>query len=630
MESITVPLLIVLSYCSFCDGLDEVDGYFSWSRGNRTELYCPDICLSNEYPDQCCSCNGRRCWDTIADKCPLEDTQLEYLDIFEQITNELNYTVLEHHGPGDISLESTNIGSFINFSTIGVKDYAELGLHFSGHIQVDEASIQCDCSLYPLVALTNDFLIDIWPNLNFGFICEGPDVMKGKDLKMAYDDGDFDDLTCDISDNSDCPSYYCNCIEQPSQNKIIVNCTAVGFKFLPLTMPIGSWGLNKIDLILANNDIRKIDNRDYLSRLVNLDLRGNVVTDFDENAAKELTATVNIEDQRLQTLPLALRNKDPNDYRFGEHPVLCDCSNIWIGDWIRFGNGYHRLNCVVLDFASPAENVYSSTLDCNAYDKLTGSALTVIIGSIIAVLILFIIIILMCFHFRYELMLLRRRMRKRQDIENPNTQMYDVFISFYTENPTVFKSVRRYLRPTLIKSGYSVFIPCLDIILGEVDQETIEAVHRSKTFVIVMCDNYAINFESNIEFESIWEHFVNDNSKFIIVIDFDSVKSRSVKDRRLRALQKSWYCPDFSETNSRLISRLIKLIGPPRQKAEQCDAREADIDKDTEDAGKADANTHVISRNYAGSENDDSFMNTRYKTPNVFGKIPRPKQDTYI
>ncbi|KAL4224003.1 hypothetical protein ACF0H5_017460 [Mactra antiquata] len=770
MESITRALLIVQIYCSFCDGLNDVDGYFSWSHGNRTELYCPDTCLSVNHPDKCCSCDGRRCWDVIPANCTLEDAQLEYSDIFgntfiitsinssflklehingrltrlpenlctfseqlvyvdlrgnrltdvssirclhkldtlrldynqiteidnttftkmkdlrvlslrnnpikslgpnvikleygdailnvdlsdnkeieivdisnivhagpfcevsyknsslETISNELNYTVVEHHGPGDISLESTNIGSFINFSTIGVNDYAELGHYFSGTIAVDETSIQCDCSIYPMLSSTIDqVILDLWPNLSSGFICENPESMKGKDLRVAYDEGNFDDLTCNIGENPDCPSYYCHCIEQPSQNKITVNCSAVGFKSLPPTMPIGSWGLNKIDLILAKNDIQKIENRDYLSRLVNLDLSGNIITEFDENAARELTATVNIEDQRLQTLPLALTNKDPNDYTFGENPVLCDCSNIWIGDWIRFRNGYDRLNCEVLDFVSPAENVYSSTLDCNTYSKLSRAELTAIIASIIATLIMLMIVIRICFYFRFELFLIQRRLRKKQYMENPHTEMHDVFISFYTENQEVFKSVRRYLRPTLIKSGYSVFIPCFDIILGEVDKETIEAVHKSKNFVIVMCDNYANDFESNVEFESIWTNFTNDNSKFVIVINYDNLNSASVKDRRLRALKRTEPCLDFSETNSRLISRLVKLMGPPRKKAEQCDVRDGDTDNEKDDVDKTDDKKYVTSRKYEASESYDKSMNSRYETPDVFNRLARPK-----
>lgn len=60
--------------------------YEKWTPagGIRDDLFCPDHCMDDKHPEECCSCNAKACWEIDQDACGIEVGQLyvEYKDIF--------------------------------------------------------------------------------------------------------------------------------------------------------------------------------------------------------------------------------------------------------------------------------------------------------------------------------------------------------------------------------------------------------------------------------------------------------------------------------------------------------------------------------------------------------------------
>ncbi|XP_053398432.1 uncharacterized protein LOC128556777 [Mercenaria mercenaria] len=353
----------------------------------------------------------------------------------EHITNELGFVLEEViHGPGDILLEHTHIGSFINFISIGLEDLAELGKYFEGQMNIDASSINCDCTVFPILDSMGPEIAKYWRNVDKEtFVCQSPESMKGKNLTDIIETGNFEKLTCDLSEKPDCPRYYCHCIDMPSEHKVLVNCTGAGLTSMPEEMPVGAWNNYKIDLILADIKITVLHERNYYSRLVSLDLRQNNVTFFTEKAAGNISSKLNIESQILVKLPYTLHHKSPNLITFGPHPIVCDCSNTWIGEWIRLKHGHGRLNCSVNGEVVPAEDVSELTLNCNKYTLLPSAA---IVSSAIGGITLFVVITGLCFLFRYEIMIMKRTLFRKEFTEGLHN--IDVFLSFSEDNDDVF------------------------------------------------------------------------------------------------------------------------------------------------------------------------------------------------
>ena len=676
-----------------------IPGYYLWSYGEREKLYCPDSCKREDFPEECCSCMARPCWEFDKTRCSIANVNLEYLDIFgtsivifnnisselihtegyltripenicemkaqlrkvdfrhnliasisllkcltsldtlrldfnlikyventtfsqmkdlriltmshnlitklepntliieggnipiidlsnnpkmdsldfsnifrpgpfctlnftnssiEFITNELEIVMDKViHGPGDILLEHTDLGSCINFTSVGITNMGDFGKYISGAVKIDSSSINCDCTVFPILSSLGTGSVEYWKNLE-SFICSRPESVKGLNLTEVAMTGNYDELTCDLSEKHTCPHYLCHCIDMPSHDKVLVNCTGVGLETMPDDVPIGAWNNIKVHLILADNNISVIDARKYYDRLIYLDLSGNPLSVYTKEAAGSIRAPINIENQVLVDLPPILQHRDPNMITFGPNPVTCNCSNTWIGDWIRLKKGYNRLNCSVDGSIMPAEDVYEHSLNCDKYTPISlPLTVSLTIGGLSAVLFG----IGLIFYFHLEIVVLKRLFFRKQFSEE--SHKIDVFLSFYEGRDDVFRMVRRYIKPALTQAGYSVFIPWLDIQYGACRDDTITvASNQSVNFVIVLCDKYTEDYNSAYELETIWNSFKADNAKQIILINYDDVDSSEIRDNRLRALSRIRSL-DFKIRNSELVNRLIGKLGKP-------------------------------------------------------------------
>lgn len=78
-----------------------------------------------------------------------------------------------------------------------------------------------------------------------------------------------------------------------------------------------------------------------------------------------------------------------------------------------------------------------------------------------------------------------------------------------------------------------------------------------------LCDEYLQEEKSISEFNTIWKNFVREDTKNIIVINFNSWYSDQIKDRRLKAFTRIGDDLNFCVTENKLFERLKKRLGEP-------------------------------------------------------------------
>lgn len=484
----------------------------------------------------------------------------------ETLTNELGYVLDKNNtcGPGDVLLEHSSISHLPNFTDMGV-DFKELPLYFKGRIRIGSSSLRCDCNLYPFLTSLGTEAGKYWPNVDHQtFICNSPEHMKGVNVTDIIAKSQYDKLVCELEN---CPSFRrnrCHCLDMPHDNKILVNCTAVGFQEFPEEMPFGFWNNVNIDLLLVDNNIKKMTDRNYYNRLVSLDLSGNFIEHTSSSAVEKIhvKCPINMSDQRLETLVSKFENKNPLMINFGEHPIRCDCSNLWIGDWIRVNNGHDRLRCAVKERGViSAEKVTASLLDCEK--KQIDPAL--IAAPSIAVITLIILISGLCFIFKYDIMITMRRFKIKN---SSGVFMHDVFISFCEDNEDAFFLVQKYLRQGLEQAGYTCFTPWFDIPSGERDNTCTEAIENSQNYVVVLTNDYLEDFNTFFEFDRIWKNFRTNILKRIIIINLDNMNANKMNDKRLNAIQRTTPDISFKDRHTTLLDRLKVRLGSPASRPE--------------------------------------------------------------
>ena len=478
------------------------------------------------------------------------------------ITNLTNYTITDNEllGPGSINFNNSRALYFFNLTDIGIAyDAVQSKLSGNGHFYFDESSIECDCSLYPLIYYLDVRTYDLWPNmLDSEFNCTSPHRMKDISLRNIFDSKNYDLLTCDLMEN--CP-YKCHCSDRPSHGVVTVNCSGAGLTELPHDMPLGYWNNYKLDLHLDDNAITSIDDRHYIKRIANLNMNGNPVSSFPQTVAKhlEVLETAELDSYIGSSIPVHFQKYDPRKVNFGGHPLVCDCDNIWIGRWLRSYSAHNKLSCYANSQIVSAHVVDENYLQCNAFDDRSPF---ILLAGFLSVLVSLFVLTLLGYCFRYELLVLKRRCFHKE--QHPNTdKIFDVFVSMNEDNHDVFMYVASQVRERLLDLGYSVFIPWFDKVPGASDEtEVTTAISYSMNFVIFMCEMYNSSKWCQSEFEMIWSKYSADSRSKLIIINFDALKTKDVHSRPLKACLRAGTVLDFKLRADKLLDRLVRSVGP--------------------------------------------------------------------
>ncbi|CAC5360785.1 unnamed protein product [Mytilus coruscus] len=194
----------------------------------------------------------------------------------------------------------------------------------------------CDCEFVEFFELSFSDIMRVYNKTLSEYYCQTPKSLFNISINVVYSNQLLiDQMTCDIKDF--CHSIEsvceCTCISQPSQKRLIVDCSNQSCTDLPQMLPETKYG---ITLKMNRNNVQSLNAKDYFNRITLLDLTENPVKTISSDIAtlsNNREFIVILYDHYLQTLPKSIQNLNPDMFRFGTKGIICDCGNQWIGEW---------------------------------------------------------------------------------------------------------------------------------------------------------------------------------------------------------------------------------------------------------------------------------------------------------
>ena len=486
------------------------------------------------------------------------------------LVNEKNVSIFADNssviGPGTIVISSIQNQQLYNFTDIGL-DFPDFRKTVKASVEFSSLSFHCDCSIVPLLKEVGvPAVLKFWPALLDGVTCSSPDTLKGLVLDQYFTNETLDRLTCDITIN--CP-YNCTCTDLQNQEKVLVNCTGIWLTSLPDYMPTGFWNNRDLEVLLDGNRINTVEKKEWLERTQIISLAGNPFDKIDTAEINHLPddAEIDLSELVLKSLPRSIQKKDLNKISFTGTSVVCNCTNTWIGDWIRSYRANKKLWCNVNGHFIFAEHVSSSILNCTDEEHVSPF---VLLGTLLSGLVVVILASLLLHYFRFEIIIIKRRFTRNKKPET-DPFLYKAFISFDTNDDCVLNWVIRdkehkhfheTISERLTKERYTYFIRHTDILPGDnIEEATSQKARQCETFLIIYSENYLENEMCRLEFDIIWKQYRANQNKKIILIEFDtSNKKFATLDRRLKALLRASNPLRFEARNDRVIDRLLRKL----------------------------------------------------------------------
>ncbi|XP_069121145.1 protein toll-like [Argopecten irradians] len=469
-------------------------------------------------------------------------------------TNVYNITLDpdKHYNSGGMSFAGCTMDQdmFSGITRLSPQLVQRLPSMVSGTYDFENATVTCDCS----VGL---YMKHHW----FLPSDDKYDKLKCEDQGFTVDDmrdpDTFDKFTCDKSVN--CPRF-CSCIEQPTQWRIIVNCSFTQMKRLPEQLPDSVF---LVELLVTNNEIRHLEKRDYFNRLRILDLSDNEVNTIDINVARSLSSLLklNLDNHNLDDLPKTFRFLDANHVFLGRKGITCTCDNTWIGDWrirsnVQPGNPLFCKNIRNHGNKTLVEQAKPYLGDCIDSDQTTIIFLTVFLCLTLLLLLTMIVASMFCFEIKILLGTLRRKIMK----EHLGKYKYDVFVSFDDTDADSIRFVMDYLLRILESSHYTTYVPSRDMSVGNRREDEIKnGIRKARVFLCILSVKYCeeSSIWTRMEFMSAWQC-----RKSIEIINIDNLGTRDTSMREVKAFLRLRMFISLT-TRRDIFKQSIKSLGKP-------------------------------------------------------------------
>ncbi|CAC5365612.1 unnamed protein product [Mytilus coruscus] len=313
-----------------------------------------------------------------------------------------------------------------------------------------------------------------------------------------------------------------------------------------------------------------------------LDLNFNPISVLTDNFNQmDRLTEMRIQDHSLNHLPKSIQLLNPNIFRFGKNGIPCNCDNLWISEWRIYKNASDNWKLYCSNYVNKTfEDIFNLLKDC-------GDENIVIHYLIIYALIGVVVLILLPFmlsHFRYELMILHRKIK---DVRyNARIKWkYDTYISFDDQNECVREFVFLELIPFLERAhNYRIYVPCRDSIPGnQVEHNLISNMKISKTVLIIHSKSMygleksksasIVNKDDNlqdierqarrVEYSYAWTYFTSGYLRDIAIIDFDNANQNNFNRSKTIALQRLGMTIDIYNRNINIKSYILKFLDRP-------------------------------------------------------------------
>ncbi|XP_052099753.1 protein toll-like [Mytilus californianus] len=464
---------------------------------------------------------------------------LSYNDVNE-FTNRLNWTYdlqEPYHAYVDL-----RYNKFARWDDEWFRRYQKPNGDFVGdfvtyRLDITKNNWTCDCHMHYMASKIQDSFYRYAESELLHVECGSPPNLSGQRLMNV----DLNEFNCDVVNCS----FGCKCTNISETKILQVDCMNGNLIMLPMKLP--DIPDRTITLDVSNNSIWKIDPRPYVDQLVKLNAANNKLVFIDQETVKNMTQSklsMNISNNNLNFLPNSIQNVQ--SISIYNNPFICDCNMTWMKGWLELDSIVEPDKSVTCKTTEgdvhKIVDVTESLLDCN-YDTEIG--LAVGFGILLILVVIGIVWAKRCPYETKVLVFKFFRIHPSDKYKiDEEVKSYDAYISFDDENIHIRQWVTRKLKKRLEEKKQELFIPVINLQIGEEKADQIvKSMENSKRVIIILSDKYDENEWSVFECQQ--AEMLNPNDGRIIFIKYhpeaeDMVqkepwKSR-VKDRKVLAI----------------------------------------------------------------------------------------------
>ncbi|XP_062605436.1 protein toll-like [Saccostrea cucullata] len=481
----------------------------------NTEIFVIDLShnhfdnlhISNIYPKRSVFCN-----------ISFDESNLTLTDV-----PEFKISLQESYGGGDIIFGTCKTNK--HPLSVIFKEPSEIKKAYqynhTGAFEFSKLTMPCDCHLGELLLSEKDMFERFYsiPNKT-QYICLSPENMKGIDVLKTFNNiSVFDQFICHKTNF--CPEK-CTCIEQPSQMRMLVDCSNANLTKIPDIVPQTNYD---IELNCSNNKITKLtspktlNNHSYLSNITLFDLSKNEVQTIEDKFLEKFNKTSSrlksllLLDHKLIELPVLFKSIDPDKVWFGKNSVSCECKDEWIASWRSSvqNKSSNPLFCTNANgVRQAAEEAFSDCYE-DEFDQ--------IIFNLFLIPAVVLVTAAVAIYFRYDFVILKNRLVDHRK----KTYKYDIFILSDDSNVDVNKfaiDIFLYLK----KEGYKCFYPPVDEDVGTIRHIHLDKEIKSSRNIIIIIskplqnDNFDdLTFRMN----QAWKLLSENQVENLLVVLFD-------------------------------------------------------------------------------------------------------------
>ncbi|CAG2206313.1 unnamed protein product [Mytilus edulis] len=466
-----------------------------------------------------------------------------------KITNQLQWKSPKLIGGGSIDFMNNNFSHLPYIKNAGITSKTILSVSFRYSLYLGGNPWFCDCKFawfIPSLKLASKHF-----NVGSDWECKYPISLRGV-LAVNVPDDLF---VCNISVEQKCP-LSCNCFEQPSRKRVVVNCSRSKKYKIPSAFPQQA----NLDIDLSHNFITIFEKRAYLNRTVAINLSFNKIKVLDPLVyGIETLKLINVENNQITDLHRNIQlMKNGRTIVIGNITIECSCRKKWIANWLEYQNRLLVRHDRIVCRQRNDELITLYMIDnCSFRKKYLAYEQYLIVGLFLIVLIATLTRLI----FKYEIYLFLRKCRHkfRFNVFNPVDQSstFDIYISFREDKEDISKWVIGVLTTHLETRGFKICLPPRDFDLGGVHVDQIMThTASSKNYVVVLSDDYLKTQYQVIEWGHIWNNYKRNINSNILVINYDMLHSKNIKDQILKAFLRLQYSIDFSNFDKKLLTKI--------------------------------------------------------------------------
>ncbi|CAC5365954.1 unnamed protein product [Mytilus coruscus] len=465
-----------------------------------------------------------------------------------KLTNELSSKFNVSNGGGTIDLDCNQMSEIPNLSKLGFTFNTVLSAAFKYPLSLYKNPIRCDCKFGSLIKHIK-FAAKHFEGVR-RVICKDPPLLREKKIFNISEDL----FICDISMKNRCPPA-CNCYEQPSRSRVVVDCSSTKKYKMPSVCP----QQDNLDINFSHNFISVFEYRTYLNRTFSINLSYNRITSVDPFIYGIIKLrNINLQHNEVLQIHKNVRfMTNEQQISFGNISIKCSCEMKWIEVWLK-NQGRRRgannfINC----------RIHNKDIEAISISKICSPVKprSTVKYLLLSLMIAIYISLLLCLKMKYELFLLLRNFkslylnRLNNNDSQPPTR-FDVYISFNTENDNIMKWIKTVVF-NLENKDFKICLPPRDFTVGgvHVDQISTE-IASSNSYLVILSDDYLKSQFQMIEWNKIWAHYKTNISRNIVAINYDILESMNIKDRRLKAFVRLGHTFDFCNFSNKLMKEL--------------------------------------------------------------------------